>query len=127
ITSYIVIREETLEPTKFKVGRIIDLFGKSEEIINLLHHTVKDAISSGSIYLDFSMYGRLYENELLSAGFTKLKNDDACLLPMVSSPIENRPNHEFLVLQSKLYNDQIHKLSSESVYFTRIDGDRDRI
>ena len=46
---------------------------------------------------------------------------------MVTSPIEKRPNHEFIVLQSKIHNEIISKLTIEDVFFTRIDGDRDRI
>jgi len=127
IVTYIAIREEILEPTKYKVSRIIDLFGKKNRIINLLNHIINKSSSDGSIYIDFSMYGKLYEKELFLAGFEKLENDEVCLLPMVSSPIENRPNHEFIVLQSKFHDDEIKNLSSENVYFTRIDGDRDRI
>lgn len=127
IVTYIAIREETLEPINFKVNRIIDLFGKKDGIINLLNRAINNALSDGSIYIDFSMYGKLYEKELLSSGFEKLENDDACVLPMVSSPIENRPNHEFIGLQSKFHDDEIKNLSSENVYFTRIDSDRDRI
>jgi len=127
IISYIAIREEILEPTNYKVSRIIDLFGDKAGVINLLNHTINTSGANGSIYLDFSVYGKLYEKELLSAGFEKLENDEVTLLPMVSSPIENRPNHEFLVVQSKLHDDEIQNLSSENVYFTRIDGDRERI
>ena len=96
IVAYIAIREEILEPTNFKVKRIIDLFGKKNGIAVLLTHTINNSLSDSSLYLDFSMYGKLYENELLVAGFDKLENEDVCLLPMVSSPIENRPNHEFI-------------------------------
>ncbi|MBU3659206.1 MAG: GNAT family N-acetyltransferase [Flavobacteriales bacterium] len=127
IVSYIAIREEILEPTNYKVSRIIDLFGDKVGVINLLNHTINTSRANGSIYIDFSVYGNLYEKELLSAGFEKLENEEVTLLPMVSSPIEKRPNHEFLVVQSKLHNDEIQNLSSEQVYFTRIDGDRDRI
>lgn len=127
IVTYIAIREEILEPTSFKVSRIIDLFGKKDGIINLLNYTINNSLSDGSIYLDFSMYGQLYEREILLVGFVKLENDEVCLLPMVSSPIENRPNHEFIVLQSRFYDSEIKNLSYENVYFTRIDSDRDRI
>ena len=127
ITSYIVLREEELSPTKYTATRIIDLFGDKEGINNLLNHTIKSCAKNGSIYIDFSMFGVLYENELLSIGFSKLENNDVCVLPMVTSPIENRPNHEFIVIQSKIHNMEVQKLTSENVYFTRIDGDRDRI
>lgn len=127
IITYIVLREEILEPSNLKVTRIIDLFGNYLGISTLLNHTINTCSINGSVYIDFSMFGKLYEKELLSSGFSKLENDDVCILPMVSAPIENRPNHEFIVLQSKNHNKEIQDLSYEDVYFTRIDGDRDRI
>lgn len=127
IISYIAIREENLQPSNFKVSRIIDLFGQKEGICYLLKQTLKYSIERKSIYIDFSKYGELYSKELLSFGFIKLENENVCLLPQVTSPIENRPNHEFIVLQSKKYNNEIQTLTSKNAYFTRIDGDRDRI
>ena len=127
VVSYIVIREEALMPMNYKVNRIIDLFGNKEGVVNLLNHTINYSVLNNSIYIDFSMFGKLYEEELLRIGFDKLENDGVCILPMVTSPIENRPNHEFIVIQSKLYSDEINNLTVDNVYFTRIDGDRDRI
>jgi len=127
VISYIAIREETLEPNKVKVTRIIDLFGNSSGICSLLTYTIQKYSKTESVYIDFSMFGKLYEKELISFGFSKLENNDVCILPMVSAPIENRPNHEFIVLQSKTYDIEIQDLSSDNVYFTRIDADRDRI
>ena len=111
----------------YKVNRIIDLFGNKEGVVNLLNHTINYSVLNNSIYIDFSKYGKLYEEELIQIGFDKLENDDVCILPMVTAPIENRPNHEFITIQSKLHNNEIHSLSVENVYFTRIDADRDRI
>lgn len=127
ICSYIVIREEILEPISYKVSRIIDIFGGDKGVSALLNHTINISSVNDSIYIDFSMFGKLYEKELLESGFSKLENDEVCILPMVSSPIENRPNHEFTVLQSKNHDSEIQHFSSDDVYFTRIDGDRDRI
>ena len=127
IVSYIVNREEKLIPLNYKINRIIDIFGNKEGVINLLNYTLDYSLSNGSIYIDFSMHGKQYEKELITVGFDKLENDDVCILPMVTSPIENRPNHEFIGIQSKFHNDEIHKLTTENVYFTRIDSDRDRI
>lgn len=127
VCTYIVLREEILCPTGYKATRIIDLFGDSLFAPALLDHTINIGSMNKSVYIDFSMFGKLYEKELLSSGFSKLENDEVCILPMVSSPIENRPNHEFVVLQSKIYDKEVQNLSPENVYFTRIDGDRDRI
>lgn len=127
IISYIALREETLSPFTFTVTRIIDLFGKIEGIKFLLDYTIDMSFSRGHIYIDFSMYGKLYEKQLIESGYVKLENNDVCLLPQVTSPVENRPNHEFIVLQSKAHNELFQSLSKERVYFTRMDGDRDRI
>lgn len=127
IITYIATRKEALEPNNSRVNRIIDLFGKTEGIINLLNFVIKESFSYGTIYLDFSMFGKLYEEELISSGFIKLENDDVSLLPQVTTPIENRPNHEFIVIHSKVHNELIQTFTKENVYFTRIDGDRDRI
>lgn len=127
IITYIAVREEILEPNNLKVTRVIDLFGDNSGITTLLNHIINTSSINDSVYIDFSMFGKLYEKELLSSGFSKLENDEVCILPMVSSPIENRPNHEFVVIQSKNHDKEIQNLSFENVYFTRIDGDRDRI
>ena len=127
IVSYIVIREEVLLPMNYRVSRIVDLFGNKEGVVDLLNHAIDYSIRNNSIYIDFSKYGLLYEEELIKVGFDKLENDEVSILPLVTAPIENRPNHEFIVIQSKLFNDEIHKLSIENVFFTRIDADRDRI
>lgn len=127
IRSYIVLREETLQPHNFKVCRMIDLFGESIFINDLLSYCKYYAIQNEHIYIDFSAYGNLYKNELISSEFSVLENEDYCLLPQVTAPIENRPNHEFIVIQSKTYANEISKLSNKNTYFTRIDADRDRI
>ena len=127
VIAYIALREEILEPNNLKVTRVIDLFGDILGIGPLLNHTTNKCSINDSVYIDFSVFGILYEQELLSSGFSRLENDEVCILPMVSAPIENRPNHEFTVLQSKNHDREIQNLSSDDVYFTRIDGDRDRI
>jgi GNAT superfamily N-acetyltransferase len=127
IKSYLVIRVENLKPQNLKVIRVIDLFGNHNHILDLLNYCKHHAVQNNYIYIDFSVYGMLYETELLSSGFTKLERDDYSLIPQVTSPIENRPNHEFLGIQSKLYADKIAQLTNETVYFTRIDSDRDRV
>lgn len=127
IVSYIVSREENLKPTKYRVNRIIDLFGEKEGVSFLLKHILNFSYLKDYLYVDFSAIGKLYYKELILEGFIRLENEDACLLPMVSSPIESRPNNEYLVIGSNNNQELINKLSEENVYFTRIDSDRDRI
>lgn len=127
ILAYMVLREEILKPTKHVVNRIIDLFGDPIGIKSLLDFAVQRSFAKKHIYIDFSKFGNLYDDELLNTGFIKLENENCSLLPHVTSPIENRPNHEFIVLQSSQHNEKIQQLTKNDVYFTRIDGDRDRI
>jgi hypothetical protein len=127
ILAYIAIREESLMPQNYKVSRIIDLFGQKKYISNLLNLAKKEAQNKDHIYLDFSVYGELYTEELLNSKFDRLDNEDYSLLPQVTSPIENRPNHEFIVIQSKKYSKELQLLHRHNTYFTRIDADRDRI
>lgn len=127
IISYIAIREETISLNNSKVIRIIDLFGNNCGVSILLKFITSKLFIHNHIYIDFSSFGKMYQEELISAGFSKLENEDICLLPQVTSPISDRPNNEFIVIQSKVYDELIQTLSKENVYFTRIDGDRDRI
>lgn len=127
IVAYIALRIETLIPFSYKVTRIIDIFGRVDAIKTLFSKTTNNALSLKHIYIDFSKFGCMYEKELNSFGFISLSNDGCCILPQVTSPIENRPNGEFLGILSKSFFEEINSLSNENVYFTRMDSDRDRI
>jgi hypothetical protein len=127
IIAYIAMREEELEPLNFKVNRIIDIYGKKEGVKTLLHKSFIESLSKKHIYIDFSMFGTIYNKELLSANFLKLENEDCSMLPQVTSPIENRQNREFIGIQSKFHSGAIENLYRDNVYFTRMDSDRDRL
>jgi hypothetical protein len=127
IVAYIALRIETLVPFSYKVTRIIDLFGRVDAIKPLFSKTANNALSLKHIYIDFSKFGSMYEKELNSFGFISLSNEGCCILPQVTSPIENRPNGEFLGILSKSFFEDINSLTFENVYFTRMDSDRDRI
>jgi len=127
IVAYIALRIETLVPFSYKVTRIIDLFGRVDAIKPLFSKTANNALSLKHIYIDFSKFGSMYEKEFNSFGFISLSNEGCCILPQVTSPIENRPNGEFLGILSKSFFEDINSLTFENVYFTRMDSDRDRI
>jgi len=126
IQTYIALREENLEPINYKVNRIIDLYGKKVGISILLDRSIQESVSKNHIYIDFSMFGTVYEKELAFSQFIKLENDDCCILPLVTSPIEDRPNGEYIGIKSKYLSKKIENLTKDKVYFTRIDSDRDR-
>jgi hypothetical protein len=127
IFTYIALREEILNPIGYKVNRIIDLYGNKAGIGPLLDLSIREALSKEHIYIDFSMFGGIYGQELISSGFIKLDDDDFCIFPQVTAPIENRLNYEHIGLFSKDHSEAISNLKKETVYFTRIDSDRDRL
>lgn len=127
IIAYTALREEILEPLNYKVNRVIDLYGEKSAIENVLAKIKDDSILKNNIYIDFSMFGNIYDEILNSFGFIRLENDECCILPQVSSPIENRANFEYLGIQSKTLSNEIKELSRNNVYFTRMDSDRDRL
>ncbi len=127
LLSYIALREEILNPLGYKANRIIDLYGNKKGICTLLSKTIQESIINKHIYIDFSMFGTIYNKELISSGFIKLENDDYCILPQVTTPIENRPNNEYISFFSTKYSAIIASFTKENVYFTRIDSDRDRL
>ena len=127
ILGYIASREEILHPYKLKAYRIIDMYGNSIQVYSLLQYIIYDAQKRNNLYIDFSMFGHLYRDVMREAGFAILEGKDICLLPQVTSPVKNKPNHEFIGIQSIKYNDDIMILNQNDVYFTRADSDRDRL
>ncbi len=125
--SYIALREEVLVPLNYKVNRIIDLFGQKDLVTKLLKKAHNESVMKDHLYIDFSKFGSIYDTELKSSNFIQLENDECCILPQVTSPIENRPNCEFLGLMSEPLNQELSSLTKENVYFTRMDSDRDRL
>lgn len=127
ISAYIVLRKEILSPLNYSVYRIIDLFGVPDHIPHLLNFIQTKAAFENYIYIDFSKMGNLYTQELLSADFFQLEEDNVAILPQVCSPVYYRPNCEYLGLQSLKHQQKINLLTSDNIYFTRMDSDRDRL
>jgi GNAT superfamily N-acetyltransferase len=127
IESYIACREEVLLPTTDKVFRVIDIFGVKEQLSSVLEYIIELAKSRNCIYIDFSMFGEIYHDILLGAGFNFLTDQDYCILPQVTSPIEDRPNLEYVGFSSNKFFNIIATLNRSDVYFTRMDSDRDRL
>lgn len=127
ITSYIVIRKEHLLQVNAYSYRIIDLYGAENELQELLLHTINDGLNNEIIYIDFSKFGALYHNLLQEVGFVCLEDDAYALFPQVTSPMEYRPNLEYVGFNSVAYKNQIQLLSKDNIYLTRMDSDRDRL
>jgi len=127
IQAYVACREEVLLQTAYRVFRIIDLFGKPDQVMEILDFIITLSKEKQYIYVDFSMFGTLYHELLINAGFIFLENDDFCIVPQVTSPIENRPNQEYIGFASKKYFSHVEPLKKSDVYFTRMDSDRDRL
>lgn len=127
ISAYIALRKDTLSPLNYLVYRIIDLFGAPEHIHHVLNVIKTKAAFENCIYIDFSKIGSLYTRQMISADFFELEEDDVSILPQVSSPVCYRPNNEYIGLKSLKHQQKINLLTSDSIYFTRMDSDRDRL
>ncbi len=127
MSAYIACRAEALEPTGVTAYRVIDLYGTQNGVTNLLRFIIKKAAEYGHAYLDFSVFGTMYDNVFQSLGFSKLQNDEYALLPQVSAPVEHRPNLEYAGIKSSAFSSVFQQLTIHDVYFTRSDSDRDRI
>lgn len=127
IKAYMVLREEALAPKGWKISRIIDLYGSEEGVVELLSKAQSHARAEEAIFLDFYVFGSLFEKELLAAGFHQLCGEEASLFPSMTSPMEHRENQEYVIMQSSRLHEKVHQLQKKDVYLTRIDSDRDRI
>jgi hypothetical protein len=127
VFAYAAVRVENLQPYGVFVARIIDLYGHKSNIPNLIKKILTWSRGQGHLYIDFSKIGELYSEELLSNGFSRLDEDDVALFPQVSSPVENRPNNEYIALQSQSFQKELDNLDLKDIYFTRMDSDRDRV
>jgi hypothetical protein len=127
LMAYIVFRIETIKSKDALILRIIDLFGKTDNVEELIQFIIYHSRLLHYIYIDLSLFGNIYNEILINAGFAKLDGEDYSLFPQVFDPVENRVNNEFIGLQSSAENIMLSKLSKENVYFTRMDSDRDRI
>lgn len=127
IIAYVACREEVLHPLKHKANRIIDLFGNQEGVSDLLDFIIQRSTENNHIYIDFSIFGYLYDDILLSHGFCKLEGDDITIFPQVTAPMINRPNRDYVGFQSHKYKGKIDLMKKDNVYFTRMDSDSDRL
>lgn len=118
-------RKEPLMGTRFQIDRIIDMFGDVSLASELLSALVERARYEDLICVEGSIFGGTFESAFSKAGYIRLQGDDVSLLPQVTSPVESRPNHEFVGLFSERFTKEIENL--RRVHFTRADSDRDRV
>jgi Acetyltransferase (GNAT) domain len=127
IKGIIIWRTETLQPSGYLVNRIVDLWGDGNSITHLLTHSIQESTTQMAVYLDFTVFGKTFEHELENLGFILLENEDCRILPQVSAPVQDRPNNEYLGLRTTKHDELIDSLTTDDVYFTRADSDRDRL
>jgi GNAT superfamily N-acetyltransferase len=120
--AYVATRRTRLEPTNRHAVRIVDACGDTDAIADLVAVVVGAARERGDVWVDFAATRALEGLE----GFATLVGDDAALLPSVTSPMQHRPNTEFVGLYSATRAIRLGQLSIDDVYFTRADSDRDR-
>lgn len=127
IVAYVVTRVEILKEMNTSVLRIIDLFGNFEGIEVLLKYIIKNSKKENHIYIDFSMFGKIYIELLTGLGFYQFDNEEYSVFPQVFDPIEKRTNNEYLGIHTESESNFLDNITINDVYFTRIDSDRDRI
>ena len=127
VLAMIASRRERLEPLCHEAYRIVDLYGDRGCAGELLSHAIMRAREQGCIYVDFSMGGSIYEGLPEARGFRPLDDEECVMLPQVCSPIGQRPNNEYFGFQSRKHATVISSLTSDDVYLTRGDSDRDRL
>jgi GNAT superfamily N-acetyltransferase len=120
--AYVATRRTRLEPTAHHAVRIVDACGEPEAIADLVSAVVATARARGDTWVDFAATRVLEGLE----GFATLVDDDTALLPSVTSPMQHRPNTEFVGLYSTTRATRLSQLAFDDVYFTRADSDRDR-
>ena len=125
--TYIVVRHERFYPTQYFATRIIDLAGLPQYAAELASFIINRSRERRDAFIDFSVTGNYYEQMLKELGFSELTGDYYGALPQVSSPMEYRPNEEFICLGSKHFPNIFDDIEFDDLYFTRGDSDRDRL
>jgi hypothetical protein len=120
-----VARVDTLRPMGRSALRIVDLFGTFSGVAAIVDWMLDYATNVGCAYVDFPRFGAAYDAVLSEMGFTLLAEDDFCLLPQVSAPVEARPNLEYVALRLDASGTDGHP-TADAVYLTAADADRDR-
>jgi hypothetical protein len=125
--AYIAVRHERFYPTQYFATRIIDLAGLPQYAAELASFIINRSRERRDAFIDFSVTGNYYEQMLKELGFSELTGDYYGALPQVSSPMEYRPNEEFICLGSKHFPNIFDDIEFDDLYFTRGDSDRDRL
>ncbi|MBN2240061.1 MAG: GNAT family N-acetyltransferase [Dehalococcoidales bacterium] len=126
IRAYLVTRRERYHPTFIYGTRIIDALGKQDDLAVLLDTKIAEAGARNDSLVEFMFAGDVYEDLMVSSGFTELRGESYEWWPLVTSPIERRTNEEFICLGSNKYPDLFLDSKANEIYFTRGDSDRDR-
>lgn len=124
--AYIVVRHERFYPTQYFAARIIDLVGLPQYASELVKLIINKSRERHDAFIDFSVTGSYYGQMFKELDFSELTGEYYGALPQVSSPIEYRPNEEYICLGSKHFPKMFDGIEFDDLYFTRGDSDRDR-
>jgi GNAT superfamily N-acetyltransferase len=124
--AFIAYRIRRLMPTNMHAMSIIDICGSPEAVEPLLRDALARADGTGCVFADFAAAGGGYGPTLRASGFEALHDADAELLPMLTSPVAPRANHEYVGLYSRESPSLVSQLTFDRLYLTRGDSDRDR-
>ncbi|MBK7864650.1 MAG: GNAT family N-acetyltransferase [Archangiaceae bacterium] len=124
--AFVCFRVARLFPTGLSSLNVVDASGSVEAVRELLRRVLSAAAHLRCAYVDFVAWGGPYGDVMRDLQFETLEEDEVGLLPLLTSPIAPRDNHEYLGLYSRAHHGAVHRLNSSDVYLTRADSDRDR-
>lgn len=125
LKAVLVYRIEKLFPWEIKIIKIVDLFGDEECCFDLLLYLIDIYNKLDFYYIDFRVFGDLYNNIFTELKFHLLEGDHYNDFPTTSYPVTFRENIDFVGLK---LNEIAFGLEKEYfAYFTSADSDRDRL
>ena len=127
LIAYIAYRKEKLMPLGIIANRIVDLYGDLDSCELLLKTVIETSKQDSCAYVEFSLFGDIYNDLLNKAGYYQLAEDEVEMIPFCSAPMERRSDNERIGFSSTLANEIVLSMTEENVYFTRVDSDRDRL
>lgn len=125
LNAILVYRFERLYPWEIEVLKIVDLYGPEDICSNLVVFLFDIIKNCDVYYVDFRVFGNLYDKIFKEMNFLLLEDENYNVFPTTSYPVTFRENNEYVGL---FINNVNFKLESSLIpYFTAADSDRDRL
>lgn len=116
-----------MQPTPAgEVCRIVDFVAEDRHAPDVWGAVLPLAAAGGALFTDFMVIGTRQDSALTAAGFREANSATGLnALPHLLSPVEHRAWTNTFHLGGRLLRDARSWLETDSVYFTKGDGDRD--